>query len=290
MERVHTLTGRRTILETDGCGGEAEMKNEILVMDCEERGNFWLTLRSDYKVLFATTGEEGLEMLSENVGLVFLNMRLPDMKSMEVFRVIKERCPSAAVIIITACDTKEAAMEPFRKEASDYAKRPFDAEDVLRKIKALVDINDDPQEQPGAPLPEDAARSRQYPDIPPHAVEGILRVRAFVAQNCSASLTLPAACRMASLSKTYFCHYFKQITGHSLRSYHHAVKIRMAEELLKDRRLSVKEVARKLGYHDPNYFSTIYKRITGVSAKKRQLRKQGPQGTSDKRRQEAGQN
>ena len=288
MNRSQTSTERRIIL--DGHAGEAKMKNEILVMDCEERGLFWLTLKSDYKVLFATTGEEGLEMLSENVGLVFLNMRLPDMKSMEVFRMIKERYPETAVIIITACGADRTAVDPFRKEAGDYVKRPFGAEDVLRKIKALVDMDDEPGDSPSAVSSEGTTHVRQYPDIPPHIVEGILRVKAFVSQSPSASLTLAAACRMASLSKTYFCHYFKQITGHSLRSYHHAVKIRMADDLLKDKRLSVKEVARKLGYHDPNYFSTIYKRLTGISAKQRQLRGRSPQGIPGKVRQGSGKN
>ena len=262
------------------------MKNEILVMDCEERGIFWLTLKSDYKVLFATTGEEGLEMLSENVSLVFLNMRLPDMKSMEVFRLIKERNPSTAVIIITACDTKEAAMEPFGREASDYAKRPFEAEDVLRKIKALVDTSDGSREQPGASLPAETVQDERYPDIPPHIVEGILRVRDFVARNYSESLSLTAACKMASISKTYFCHFFKRITGHSLRSYQHAVKVRMAEQLLADRRLSVKEVARKLGYHDPNYFSTIYRKVAGISPKEGRAHNHGNESGPDREKEE----
>jgi AraC-like DNA-binding protein len=75
---------------------------------------------------------------------------------------------------------------------------------------------------------------------------------------------------MASLSKTYFCHFFKCITGHSLRHYQHEVKIHIAEELLRDKRLSVTEVAELLGYNDSNYFSTMYKKITGISPRKYQ--------------------
>lgn len=270
MRHSHISTGSRLIFNSDDRPEEVKMKNEILVMDCEDRGTFWLTLKSDYKVLFATTGEEGLGMLSENVGLVFLNMRLPDMKSMEVFRLIRKKYPSIAVIIITSCGTEGASEEPFRKEEGDYARRPLEAEDILQKIKLLVGINNDSQKQQEVFLSAETTRDDRYPDIPPHIVKGILKVRDFVAQKYSESLTLPAACKMASLSKTYFCHFFKRITGHSLRSYHHAVKIQIAGQLLADRRLSVKEVARKLGYSDPNYFSTIYKRTTGSSPKQRQ--------------------
>jgi AraC-like DNA-binding protein len=34
---------------------------------------------------------------------------------------------------------------------------------------------------------------------------------------------------------------------------------------LQDRRLSITDVAIRLGFNDSNYFSTVYKKITGVS-------------------------
>lgn len=279
------VNGNTDHLYSENLPEEVKMKNEILVMDCEDRGTFWLTLRSDYKILFATTAEEGLEMLSENVALVFLNMRLPDMKSMEVFRLIKDKYPSTAVIIITACGTEETAVEPFRREGGDYAKRPFDAEDVLRKIKVLVGVDEDHLKQHDVSLSAERVEDEQYPDIPSHIVEGILKVRDYVARNYSESLSLAAACRMASVSKTYFCHFFKLITGHSLRSYHHAVKIQMAGQLLADGRVSVKEVAKKLGYRDPNYFSTVYRKVAGIPPKRRRAHARGFEGEPDKKKE-----
>ncbi len=263
------------------------MKDEILVMDCEERGTFWLGLKSDYRILFTTTAEEGLEMLSENVALVFLNMRLPDMKSMEVFRLIKQRYPSTAVIVITACETHEKRSEVFRRGAGDYARNPLDAEGILREIKVLVGIDADTQNLGGTPAPAKTVQDERYPDIPPHIVEGILKVRDFVSRNHSESLSLPAACRMASISKTYFCHFFKLVTGHSLRSYQHVVKVRMAGQLLANRRLSVKEVARRLGYRDPNYFSTIYRRVAGISPKQDRVSGRVFEKASDEEKEES---
>jgi AraC-like DNA-binding protein len=45
----------------------------------------------------------------------------------------------------------------------------------------------------------------------------------------------------------------------------------MAEELLRDKQLSIADVAIKLGYNDSNYFSTIYKKFTGHSPKYRRI-------------------
>jgi two-component system, response regulator YesN len=241
---------------------------DILVMDCEERGAFWLTLRSNHSILFVTTAEEGLEMLSENIGLVFVSLTLRDMDSMELLGLIIKKYPSTAVVIIAPCgDEPCRCVEAFRKGAWDYIKKPLKAEEVLRKIRIFMDGESGSQRQHPASISMETVMHEQYPTIPSHIAKGVLRVRDFVAQNYSESLSLAAACKMAATSKTYFCRFFKRITGHSLRSYHNVVRVRMAEQLLRDRRLSVADVAVRLGYHDSNYFSTIYKRMTGTPPK-----------------------
>ena len=258
------------------------MSGEILAIDCAGRGNFWLTLKSDHKVRFATTGAEGLEMLSEKVSLVFLNINLPDMKSMEVFRLIRKEYPSMPIMIITDGGGAETAAASARNGAGNEGNRAgkwLDAEDVLLKLKALVGANDDALEGLGEPPAAETVNQRkegQYPGIPPHIVKGVLTVRDFIDRNYSRSLSLASACEMASLSKTYFCQYFKRITGHSLRGYHHAVKIRMAERLLADKRMSVREVAGNLGYQDPNYFSTVFRKVTGNAPRRVRAKKTIP--------------
>lgn len=244
---------------------------EILVMDCEERETFWLTLTSDYKILFAPTAERGMNMLSGNIGIVFLGLGLPDTEGIEALELIRREYPSKAVIIIDPCGKEEACMcmEAFRKGAWDYIKKPLKADEILRKIKTFMDMKDVSQELHETLSATETPRNEQYPNIPSHLVDGVLRVKNFIAQNYSESLTLAAACKMAATSKTYFCRFFKDITGHSLRSYQHVVKIRRAEELLRDKRLSVTDIALTLGYTDSNYFSTIYKKITGTSPKYR---------------------
>lgn len=240
---------------------------EILVIDCKERETFWTELKTDCKIIFATTAQRGLKMLSSEVDLVFLSMRLPDMDSNEALRLIKKDFPSTGVIIIASGENSpnSLGMEAWNSESKE-------ADEILRKIKSLLNANE-PSEPHPAPLPADITPDENYPDVPSHLVGGILKVRDFVEHNYSESLSLPEACKMASLSKTYFCRFFKCVTGYSLRSYHHYVKMKIAGELLGVKRLSVKDTALKLGYHDANYFSTLYKKFTGISPKqKRDIR------------------
>lgn len=241
------------------------MMRDILVMDCGDRETFWVTLKSDSKIHFAATAGEGLKMISESIGLIFLNLKLLDGNGMEALRLIKKEYPLAEIIAIASCGTEEACMEAFRKGASDCITKPLKTEEVLQKIETLVNTKDASQGHKPASLSAEPVKEEAYNNIPSHLISGIIKVRDFIAQNYSETLSLSAACKMASISKTYFCYFFKLITGYSLRRYHHIIKIRRADELLKDKRLSITDVAELLGYDDSNYFSTIYKKITGFS-------------------------
>ena len=75
---------------------------------------------------------------------------------------------------------------------------------------------------------------------------------------------LAALCNMSeiNLQKT-----FSRYAGVGVMEYFNRIKMSKATELLESG-LSVKETSLKLGFHDQNYFSTVFKRITGHSPSK----------------------
>ncbi|RJQ46493.1 MAG: DNA-binding response regulator [Nitrospiraceae bacterium] len=254
---------------------ETVMK-EVLAIDCEGSKLFWNALESECKTYYASTVETGLSMMSESIGLVFLCLQLPDMNGMEALSLMKKEYPSTAIIVTTSVGTEETCIEAFRKGARDYMKKPLNTDEILLRIRTLLKARDVSQKRQHVSLSMETVREEHFPDIPAHLLNGVLKVRDFIAQNYAESLTLEAACKMASMSRTYFCHFFKSVTGHSLNSYQHAVKIRRANELLSDKKLSIMDVALKLGYCDSNYFSTIYKKVTGTSPGQRHVLNTSP--------------
>lgn len=44
-------------------------------------------------------------------------------------------------------------------------------------------------------------------------------------------------------------------------------RVQLAKNMLKDHRLSVQEVGERCGYHNPKYFSVVFKKVTGISPK-----------------------
>ncbi|WP_338543688.1 response regulator [Paenibacillus tundrae] len=69
----------------------------------------------------------------------------------------------------------------------------------------------------------------------------------------------------AYLSKTYMCALFKKETGKTINEYITEVRITKAKELLQDRRMKLYEIATSIGLTDSNYFSSMFKKATGLT-------------------------
>lgn len=69
------------------------------------------------------------------------------------------------------------------------------------------------------------------------------------------------------MSPSYFSSIFKQGTGQSFIEYLTKARIDRACELLKCTTLRTSEIGEQVGYNDPHYFSTAFKKIMGQSPK-----------------------
>lgn len=83
-----------------------------------------------------------------------------------------------------------------------------------------------------------------------------------VHQNLHHRLTVPELAVLCRMSEINLQKTFSRYAGVGVMEYYTRTKMQRAIELLRQG-LSVKETALLLGYKDPNYFSTAFKRITG---------------------------
>jgi AraC family transcriptional regulator of arabinose operon len=87
----------------------------------------------------------------------------------------------------------------------------------------------------------------------------------FMLANVACSPTPQDFSRHVGLSPTRFFAIFREQTGSSPVEHHIRLRMQAACHYLDTTALSVKEVAAKLGYDDPYYFSRIFQKILGCS-------------------------
>jgi len=87
--------------------------------------------REFFKTFLASDGKTALESLSqEEIDIVILDVKLPDMNGLEVLQEIKEKRPGCEVIVITGMGSQEIAIKSLRKGAIDYIEKPIDLDEL----------------------------------------------------------------------------------------------------------------------------------------------------------------
>jgi AraC family transcriptional regulator of arabinose operon len=97
---------------------------------------------------------------------------------------------------------------------------------------------------------------------------GIDRIRVVqdvIRSDITARLTVPSLARRAGLSPSHFSALFKQTTGLAVMEYVKRLRSARARELLITTDLSVTEIAERVGYSDPFYFTRQFRVVNGTS-------------------------
>jgi len=117
-------------------------KGRILVVDDEYLIRWSLQqnlVEHGYDVLVAASAEEGLAFMErEEPDLALLDIQLPGMSGMDLLRVIKEKHPQCAVVMVTATSDLAVAVRAMKDGAFDYIPKPFNLDEVRLVVdKAL---------------------------------------------------------------------------------------------------------------------------------------------------------
>ncbi|OKP95222.1 response regulator [Paenibacillus sp. P46E] len=87
----------------------------------------------------------------------------------------------------------------------------------------------------------------------------------YIHEHYAEELTLAELSDKVFISRNHLSIIFKNITGETFNNYLTRVRIEKARELLIERKMLVYEVAERVGYKNIPYFSTLFKKITGMN-------------------------
>ena len=90
-------------------------------------------------------------------------------------------------------------------------------------------------------------------------------VATYIRRNYTLDLTSESLCRHFSCSRSHLSHTFNAHAGKTIREFINDLRVESAKVMLKSSDLTIAEIATSLGYTDPNYFTGVFKRITGKS-------------------------
>src|SRR3954471_15166254 len=83
----------------------------------------------------ALTGDDGVRQAAARApDAILLDLRLPDLSGLEVYRRVRQTDPRIPVIFITAPDDADSAIEAMKQGPFDYLFKPLDTQQLRRVV------------------------------------------------------------------------------------------------------------------------------------------------------------
>ena len=90
-------------------------------------------------------------------------------------------------------------------------------------------------------------------------------IAAYIANHYTEELSMKNAAHAMNYSDAYFCKLFKQCFHVNFSTYLNEYRIEKARALMQNPRINIKDISIACGYSDPNYFTRVFKRLTGLT-------------------------
>lgn len=143
----------------------------LLIVDDDPEIMDWLYLDlqlSGYNVDFATDGEMGFQKASqEQFDCIILDVMMPKINGFEVCKRLRQTASTKEIpiILLTAKGTIEDKINGFDAGADDYLVKPFDIQELLVRLRALLRRSTSPELEEKKPSENlEAGDLRIYPD------------------------------------------------------------------------------------------------------------------------------
>lgn len=190
------------------------------------------------------------------------------MDGKELCKRIKENMETShiPVILLTALGDKEQILEGLGTKADQYIVKPFDLNVLKANISTVLENRNLIRQ-----------RYRQaidtLSDLPTDGTSGfpssldeefMQRVTVLTKERLGKDLTVDILCAAVNMSRTSFYNKIKALTGISPNDFIRNIRMKEAADLLKSRRYTVAEVADRIGFADPKYFTDAFKKFYGV--------------------------
>ena len=121
------------------------MKENRRILIIDDERPILLTLeallgRHGFETETAATAAAGLKALkTKSASLVLLDLQLPDVQGLEILDKIKAEWPETPVIVLTAHDTLNNAIESIKRGAYHFVSKPYAPEELLSLVEKALE-------------------------------------------------------------------------------------------------------------------------------------------------------
>ena len=116
---------------------------------------------------FAQAAEALAELDHSTPQVLVSDVRMPGTSGLELLQIVKQRCPTLPVIVMTAYSDLESAVAAFQGGAFEYLPKPFDVDQAVDLIRRAVDesLREDQGEETTQASPEILGQAQSMQEV-----------------------------------------------------------------------------------------------------------------------------
>lgn len=257
----------------DGCVEDTEIQREefseekpsILFVDDSEDVRIYVSflLRPYYNLLICSSAKEAIEIaINQQPDLIVSDVMMPEMDGNEFCRIIKTdfKTSHIPVILLTAKATLDSKLEGLETGADDYIIKPFESEELLARIKNLIEQRKNLREKFSKEIyfdPDNLVSNVLDKELLRKATDVIERRISdfnFNSEKLSEEI---------SVSRSQLSRKLKAITGKSAGEFIRSIKMKKAAQMILENRFGITQIALEVGFSSPGQFTKAFKKYFG---------------------------
>lgn len=253
--------------ETHHGNADDELPQLLVVDDNDDiRAYLSIILQGRYNVAVAPDGEQGLAVARETVpDLIISDVMMPVMDGLEFTKRIKSDIATShiPVILLTARALSHHKVEGYESGADGYITKPFSPQVLLARVDNLLrsrrQLKDLLLGGDRRPAPEAATMlseaDRQFIQRFAETLDS---------RHADSTLGVEDLAAALGMSRIQLYRKIKAMTGLSPNEHIRKARLQRARQLLHDKAATVAEIAYRVGFTTPSYFTKCFKEEFGI--------------------------
>jgi len=250
--------------------GETGMHDLLIIEDNPDICDFLREcLEEEYAVSVTHNGETGVQLALEQIpDIVLSDVMMPVMDGFEVCNLLKNNplTDHIPIVFLSAKSEVEDRIEGIQKGADAYLAKPFNVRELKAVLSNLLLQRQKMHDHFKSLIEggQESDTSSNQTEDPGEAM--IIRLRDYVRQHLAdTDLSGESLAQFESMSYWALNRKLSAMTGLTPVKFMTSIRLEFATELLNDPALNISEVAYKVGFKDPKYFTRLFTQHFGHS-------------------------
>jgi DNA-binding response OmpR family regulator len=222
------------------------------------------SLSAKYNVLKAINGKEGIEIAKKDVpDIIISDVMMPETDGYQMTSVLKAHIETShiPIILLTAKAGRDSKIEGLERGADDYINKPFDEEELILKIKNILQSRQRMQD-----------KYRKQISVNPSEISAVslddqflIKLTTIIEKYLSETrLDVDFLSKEIGMSRQHMHKKLKALTDYSPNEFIRLIRLKRAAQLLRLKTSSVSQIAYETGFDNLSYFTKRFKELYHV--------------------------